>query len=332
MTHLSKHLPDCRLRAQLESLAQAAWQAHRGEVARCVSMTDIAHGMQKQVLTLAVFHTAAGSSARGRCSTIHKPAAAGAIIVAALACSPDLTEASCLQADGHCLYRAIDDQLRQCSRASGQEGPASDSAHSPGREAAEGAVDHAGPAEGAMGQERLRASAAGYMRSHAADFEPFLDQACHQHGPTACTGWPCHTASHTDSHLAAGSPLSGLWRWSRPDCAARRMGAALTSTRCSCTSHSAPLLRGHKPSYAGPKRDCRPREVGFAAGPARHQQPWKTCSRHCNAQRSAPLCSLPAYAVIQPQLPCRMERGQVTALHSIATMWRAQRPGVGTWS
>ena len=90
--------------------------------------------------------------------------------VNALACLKAAADSPAAQADGHCLYRAIDDQLQHPATHS-QEGNSegvSPAARPPEAAAPDTAAPH--------GYQELRATAAGYMRAHAADFEPFVEQ------------------------------------------------------------------------------------------------------------------------------------------------------------
>jgi OTU domain-containing protein 6 len=70
--------------------------------------------------------------------------------------------------DGHCLYRSLEDQLRQLQVVAAAAGAA------PATVAAPGIGEGAEPGAAAPSFMELRAQAADYMRRHADHFMPFV--------------------------------------------------------------------------------------------------------------------------------------------------------------
>lgn len=69
--------------------------------------------------------------------------------------------------DGHCLYRSLEDQLRQ-------QGSSGNGSGAPAAEGQGGGAAAGGPAGAGQTFLELRAAAADYMRRHADHFMPFV--------------------------------------------------------------------------------------------------------------------------------------------------------------
>ena len=91
------------------------------------------------------------------------------------------------QADGNCLYRAVEDQLLQCGAAT----------------------------EAAGGYPALRARVAAHMREHAADYAPFV-LPVHPTADKPCTAlFNGHVCSSEQLSCLMSSPGGGRWRGRR---------------------------------------------------------------------------------------------------------------------